>query len=347
MKSFLTKVLTFVLALIVLAGLAITPVAALDVSEQYPTDENSPLKDLTICFYGDSICSANCERDTEYSVVRGWAGRIGAVSGCTYYNFGVSGASVSSCRNGNTIIAQLKQTKSQGIVPDVIVLHGGVNDAWDAVDAGEISDGFLYQSKYNPSTFAPALEQVLSYIEDTFPKAEICFVINFEFLNAQMGERLMDMDEYVDTTIEICEKWDIPYLDLYYNEEVVNALHPYTTNSYGGKSYQNTYLYDFVHPSTAGYDVLYTYIYDFLVELIDPTYGVEPEPEPQPEPEPEPEIEEKPEQPEEDTSDEVLTTGASETSNGIVPILVAVAAVVVAGALVAIVLTLKKKNPAA
>ena len=86
---------------------------------------------------------------------------------------------------------------------------------------------------------------------------------------------------YFDRAMEICEKWGIPYLDLYHNEEVVNTLHPYTTGPSGVKHYQKTYLYDFVHPSTEGFDVLYPYINDFLIEQVDPYYN-DPEPEEKP-----------------------------------------------------------------
>ena len=346
MKTFLKKMIGSVLLLAVLAGMAAVPTAALDISEKYPTDESSPLKDLTICFYGDSVCSANCERDTEYADIRGWAGRIGAVTGCTFYNFGVSGASVSDCRGANTILTQLKQTKSQGINPDVIVLHGGVNDAWDAIEVGEISPSFASYSKFNPSTFAPALEQVIAYAEDTFPDAEICYVINFEFLNANMGERLMDMDEYVDATIEICDKWYISYLDLYHDTALVNALHPHTVSASGAKQYQNTYLYDFVHPSTEGYDLLYVPILKFLEELIAPTPKPkpEPQPEPQPEPEAEPEQEVKGEEGSELENEVQQPTEEPKQENTIAIILGATAASPIAVAIAVIMLCAKNKN---
>ena len=292
MKKSAWKLIFVVFSLLMVLSMTIFSSSALSMSDLYPLDEESPLRDLSIGFYGDSICEGNVEKDTDHASVRAWAGRIASVNGCEFYNYGRSGASISNCRGGNTVINQLKTTKSEGRQYDIIVLHGGVNDAWDAVEVGEMEDAFPPTDKYDASHFAGGLEQTLSYVEENFPDAMVCYIINFKFLNASMGIKLMDMDEYVDMTIDILEKWGIPYLDLYHNEEVVNTLHPYTTGPSGVKYYQKTYLYDFVHPSTEGFDVLYPYINDFLIELVDPYYNdpaPDPEPEPKPEPEPTPE----------------------------------------------------------
>lgn len=312
MKPFISKLSILLLSFLLIVSVAIVPVfAAKSVKDQYPLDEESPLNGLSIGFYGDSICEGMVEMNTEYAAVRAWAGRIAAANGCTFDNYGRSGASVSNCRGANTIMTQLVNSKNAGKQYDIIVLHGGVNDAWDDVAVGEITEDYPPISSYDPSTFAPALEQVLTYTEENFPDATICYIINFKFLNASMGISLMDMDRYVDMTIAICEKWGIEYLDLYHNEELVEALHPYTTGPSGTKHYQNTYLYDFVHPSTKGFDLIYPYINEFLIDLVDPDYNdskqpepePEPEPDPEPKPEPEPEPEPKPEPEPEPTTD--------------------------------------------
>jgi len=301
MKKSVTKLLCVVFSLLMALSVTVVSASALTMEDLYPLDEESPLGDLSIGFFGDSICEGNVEKDTDHASVRAWAGRIAAVNGCEFYNYGRSGASISNCRGGNTVINQLKESKSAGRKHDIIVLHGGVNDAWDAVEVGEMEDAFPATDRYDASTFAGGLEQTLSYVEETFPNAIVCYIINFKFLNASMGIKLMEMDEYVDMTIDILDKWGIPYLDLYHNEEVVNTLHPYTTGPSGVKYYQKTYLYDFVHPSTEGFDVIYPYINEFLIELIDPYYNdpepaptPDPDPTPDPEPDPEPEPEPQP-----------------------------------------------------
>lgn len=273
MKRWILRAFCLMLCTILLVSvLAIPASAKVDLSRKYPLDATSPLRDLYIGFFGDSICEGMVEMNTDYADVRAWAGRIAAVNGCQFDNHGRSGASVSNCRGANTIMTQLENARRAGKKYDMIVLHGGVNDAWDDIAVGEISEGYPPSYSYDPSTFAPGLEQIISYVEEYFPDAVVCYIINFKFLNASMGISLMDMDRYVDATIEICEKWDVPYLDLYHNEELVDALHPYTTSSSGKKNYQSTYLYDFVHPSTLGFDLIYPYVNEFLIELIDPDY---------------------------------------------------------------------------
>ncbi len=273
MKMRMLKVLCLVVVFVMMVtSISFTAFAKVDLERKYPLDYTSPLKDLYIGFFGDSICEGMVEMNTDYAPVRAWAGRIAAVNGCQFDNHGRSGASVSDCRGANTIMTQLENARRAGKKYDMIVLQGGVNDAWDDVEVGEISEGYPATFSYDPSTFAPALEQILSYVEDYFPDATVCYIINFKFLNASMGISLMDMDRYVDATIEICEKWGVPYLDLYHNEELVDALHPYKKGSNGTKQYQTTYLYDFVHPSTLGFDLIYPYVNEFLIGLIDPDY---------------------------------------------------------------------------
>ena len=216
---------------------------------KYPVKENSPLKDLKVGFFGDSICSADVERnDPRLSAVRGWAGRIGVTNDMDWINYGVSGASLSNCRNQNTIINQLKNAQNRKF--DMVILHGGVNDAWDAVPVGEAGSTDL-------STMAGGLEQVLTFVEEHFPDAMVGYIINFKFTNAHKGAKLNDMGEYVRVIKEICDEHGVKYFDLYSNDKLTKNL----------KQNTSTYLYDSVHPTSAGYDMLYPIIESHMIEL--------------------------------------------------------------------------------
>ena len=69
---------------------------------------NNPLFGKSVLFVGDSLCEAYCERESEeYSIKRGWAGRIMLNNEMTGYNNSLGGASIGDCRGENLVINQL------------------------------------------------------------------------------------------------------------------------------------------------------------------------------------------------------------------------------------------------
>ena len=248
----------------------------------YPVKENSPLEGINVGFYGDSICAAKVDNGTATEYVKGWAGRIGVTNKMVWTNHGVGGASVSNIRGTNTIIAQLRnlhKTKEE-----MILLHGGTNDAWDGAKIGTMTEGFAASDSgaYDVTTFAGGLEQVLAYVKEKKPNAIVGYIINFKFVNANRGATMQkqnpnggkpftvyildNMEEYVEMTKKICDKWGVPYLDLHGDDELTAKLHPKDEKG----NYLSTYVHDFIHPSSAGYDILYPYIEDFMIELVSP-----------------------------------------------------------------------------
>ena len=65
------------------------------------------------------------------------------------------------------------------------------------------------------------------------------------------------MSEYFSVAKAICDKWNIPYMDLYNNAEVTGRLQPTTRYALG----------DYVHPNNRGYDILYPYVEQFVKAL--------------------------------------------------------------------------------
>lgn len=63
------------------------------------------------------------------------------------------------------------------------------------------------------------------------------------------------MDEYVAVAKKICEKWGVPYLNIYENED-------FCSNVLKVRSNEN--LPDFIHPNTHGYDLLYPLIEEWM-----------------------------------------------------------------------------------
>ncbi len=233
MKKILSVLLSF--------ALVFTCFSALFTVSAYEVDVNSPLYQKSVLFVGDSICEAIYERNNNEPLV-GWAGRIIAWNGMTGYNAGISGASLSTCRGTNRIINQLSRYVGQNF--DYVILEGGVNDAWDSVSLGAMTAGF--NDNYDSNTFAGALEEAFKYTKENFPNATMGFIISFQMPAASYG-KLSDMSEYFTLAKQICNKWGVPYLDFYFDQNFNdNILKPSTTEN----------LYDYIHPNTEGYEIL-------------------------------------------------------------------------------------------
>lgn len=203
----------------------------------------NPLCKKSVLFVGDSLCEAYCERESEeYKDKMGWAGRIMAANEMTGLNKSLGGASMSNCRGQNLVINQL--IAMTGNTYDYVILEGGGNDAWDSAPVGEMTVGF--DGPFDRDTFAGGLEATFAYAKEHFAGAIFGFIVTFQMPSAPWG-RMSDMSEYFALSKKICDKWEIPYLDLYFDEEL---------NQNRLKSATNENLPDFVHPNSAGYNIL-------------------------------------------------------------------------------------------
>ena len=197
------------------------------------------LTQKSVLFCGDSICYANDRV--------GWAGRIGQKYDMYYVNAGVSGAAVSTVRTYR-ILEQIDAHKDEEF--DYVILHGGVNDALNEAPVGEMTDSYT-PSAFDPDTFAGALEELIYYAKQYFTDAKFGYIINFRFAEDNPDGSLADMTEYVEMTKKICDKWDVPYLDMYNNEELNAALDVNSPDNFADEG---------VHPNAAGYDIITPYI---------------------------------------------------------------------------------------
>lgn len=218
-------------------------------------DDKSPLYKKSVLFVGDSICEASCEWGKE---LVGWPGRIMAWNDMTGINKGKSGASISTCRETNTVLAQL--TAQRKVDYDFVIIHGGVNDAWDSAPVGVITEGL--DAALDLTTFAGGLEATFRYAKKNYENAYIGYIINFAINRNDIG-RLSDMSEYFDIAKQICDKWEIPYIDLYTDEDFNNNQLKY-------KSTEN--LPDYIHPNTSGFDIIAPVINDWM-ETLPATYA--------------------------------------------------------------------------
>ncbi len=209
-------------------------------------------------FAGDSIsCGSSDSADA-----RGWAYRIGRDKNMISTNVSRSGWSLSTIRTGR-IIDQLYNAPQDEY--DYVILHGGVNDAWgDAViyaPVGEMTDSFD-RKDFDITTYAGALEELFHYTYTRFPKAKVGYIINFATPLATGIGHVTDMEEYYAVGMKICDKWGVPYLDLYHNEYVNQTLLEVDKQPF-------CYMADAVHPNAAGYERLSPVIGDWMETLTD------------------------------------------------------------------------------
>ena len=276
----LRKTISGMLAALILMGTMTFGVKGAEKSElcSYPTDigkrsaydsvEESPLYKRNILFFGDSLCRARS--DEEYS---GYAGRIGEKYSMAWKNYGASGYALSRAKGSNTILTTVQNgygdnlMREEPLPYDLIVLEGGVNDAWVDAPLGEISDSFEYRD-FDRDTFAGGMEATICRAKEYFPEATVCFILMYRMPKAQwMNDDkiyepvlgVQNMDEYVAMQRQILEKWNVPYLDLYGDESFNRDVFKVETTTYLAN--------DYVHMQGVGYILLFQYIAAWLETL--------------------------------------------------------------------------------
>lgn len=124
---------------------------------------------------------------------------------------------------------------------DWIVLEGGVNDCYSTkIELGEITQN--YTSSLDVTTFCGALESLFKKSIEYWPGKKICFIVTFKVPTA------VGFKSYMDKAKEICEKWSIPYIDLY-NKSGLEFNVDYIKNNY-------SYGQGGLHPNIDGYKII-------------------------------------------------------------------------------------------
>ena len=180
--------------------------------------------------------------------------------GVTVHNRAASGNST------KRIITQYLAVKEQHF--DFIVMEGGVNDAWVSAEVGSVSTSFDVED-FDISTYAGALEELFYHVTKNHSSAKLGYMFTFQAPNFNTG-RVKDMSEYYNTAKQVCEKWNVPFLNMYEDETLNEEM----------KVDTNECLPDWIHPNTEGYNVLYKYIMYWMETLpvhseIDESYGLE------------------------------------------------------------------------
>lgn len=208
--------------------------------------ETSPYKGKTIVAFGDSIIAG-----------WGWKEGTGIVQPLkekypdgTWINNAESGANIAISNNPahTPIISQIRSYIGQ---PDAIIFDGGVNDLNNSIPIGSIESG--YDASYNTGTFCGAMESALQYIMDTYPLAVKLYIIPHSFAKDNSY-----VDSIYSKAIEICDKWNMPYLDMRKCAQIAMTSKnksKYTRNA-------NTGVGDGVHPTETWYRKFYAPLVD-------------------------------------------------------------------------------------
>lgn len=209
-------------------------------------DTVNPYKGKTIVAFGDSVIAG-----------WGWKEGTGIIQplkekypDATWINKAESGANmaVTSSPAHTPIVNQI--TIYTGAA-DAIIFDGGVNDKNDGISIGSIATA--YDAMYNTSTFCGALESALQYIMDRYPLAVKLYIIPHSFAKDNSY-----VDSIYSKAIEICEKWNMPYLDMrVYSQIAMTSANKdkYTYNPNSKKG-------DGVHPNETGYRTFYSPVVD-------------------------------------------------------------------------------------
>lgn len=237
--------------------------------EPTSTNLHNTLLGKTAIFLGDSICAGTTVGEDIPEHGYGWGGLIGVANSMTWDNEGQNGAVLTSGIDGaNRIVSnQVDTAYAKYRSADFVLFEGGTNDADylknDSSKLGTIASNY---TTFDNTTFTGAFESLILKILTTYPTSKVGYIIP-----QKMGLGLFDSENsarrrFFDRAIEVCEKWGIPYIDLW-NENPMNPeLSIYydktldeTGNISGGK-----YYIDGQHLTLKGYKKITPQIESFM-----------------------------------------------------------------------------------
>ena len=186
----------------------------------------NPLDGKRIAFIGDSI-----------SYGTNWQGGYGKLIG-EQYNMNVTNVSKGDNLDGDY---------------EYIIAEGGLNDFWGHSELGEITDGF--SGDFDENTMTGGMEKMFFEIRNDFPNSKVGFVITHDpFTYDAEG----NFESYYERIKEVCDKWDVSYLDLYAknnSDTGVNVRDDDMRKLYFGTESKPDG--DGTHPNELGYQAIY------------------------------------------------------------------------------------------
>ena len=214
-------------------------------------ESENPLDGKSIAFIGDSI-----------SYGTNWQGGYCKLIG-EQYNMNVTNVS----KGGATLADNVHwSADSDGYRPyitdmldnldgdyEYIIAEGGLNDFWGHSELGEITDGF--NDNFDENTMTGGMEKMFFEIKNDFPKSKVGFVITHDPFTYDAED---NFEPYYERIKEVCDKWDVSYLDLYAQNNSntgVNVRDDDMRKLYFGSESKPDG--DGTHPNELGYQTIY------------------------------------------------------------------------------------------
>lgn len=205
----------------------------------------------TVLFQGDSITDAQRIRTSETFAGSGYAtmtaGKIAVDYPGKYrmLNRGISG-------NRSTDLYARIKSDVINLKPDIMTVLIGVNDVWHEIN---------WQNGVSPEKYERILSMFVQEVKEALPETQIVFLEPFILDGSATSDNLDRFTEQVDLTAQACrrvaEAYGIPFVPLQQKMKELAAL---SSNEY--------VLYDGVHPTYAGHELISRELYAALQKIL-------------------------------------------------------------------------------
>ena len=237
--------------------------AELGIAELSEEAKSHPFYGKKALFIGDSISYGSYDTPPTYrNPSASWARRLALTTGLIPTNVSYPGASVA--KTGISGVRWEDELLKTELISrktyDMIVFHGGVNDARQGVEAGVALSSDTPLSTLNDkerlATFAGGLQYMFHEAKEKWPDAELYYVANFKLVSDSLKGK--DMNEYLTQAKILCAEYGVHYIDLFDDAELYEVF-DYTSKDI---------LSDLIHPSGPSYDVLFPTVLRLFNETI-------------------------------------------------------------------------------
>lgn len=198
-------------------------------------------------FTGDSVCYGANWRPTpdDYSTT-GWRKLVQEkYPTAKTYGYGVGGTTIAVRENRtDSIYERISTMYAEHPDADYIILQGGINDCWNSVPLGAISNG--YEDTLDVTTFCGAMEKMLKESILNWKGKKIGFICTYKIKGADNSA--WNFKSYIDKAKEICDKWSVPYCDLYNKSGLCLKLDDIATIYSDGGTHVNELGYRVIFP---------------------------------------------------------------------------------------------------